>query len=345
MNYKLTLLLLFINLYPLAILGQDNKTQILVLGTMHLEQIEGFHPSMLDKVITKLDSFNFDAIGIEKMSGELLKDIQLRKDKVFDGIIKGSFGTEYLRLADTVQTVKKISFLEAEKKIDILLKQDSLNASDRKELIFNFLAATDIPSAALQFKYLNNISAFDSSFDKYVAEILEKKLVQKNEYYSLALRLARRENLNRLDPIDNFQDEPLLYKYYPEFGNDFETNSEKFSGITELPIFRKTEKITDESLTNQDLYNLYEFLNSNEYMIKDYKAQWEIWLKTNFSSGSDLGRYYLWEMRNLQIMANILNLVARNPKRKILIIIGASHKSFLEKYLSQIKDIEVLKYE
>jgi pheromone shutdown protein TraB len=39
-----------------------------------------------------------------------------------------------------------------------------------------------------------------------------------------------------------------------------------------------------------------------------------------------------------------MRLVANHPEEKILIVIGASHKSFLEKYLKQMPDIELFQF-
>jgi pheromone shutdown protein TraB len=85
-------------------------------------------------------------------------------------------------------------------------------------------------------------------------------------------------------------------------------------------------------------------MNSKEYQKQDYDAQWKIWLNTNFPSGSDRARYALWEMRNLQISANIMKTAAFYPGKKILVIIGASHKSFIEKYLQQANNIRLLDF-
>lgn len=101
-------------LFPFLTHAQVDKTRVLILGTSHLHQIEGFEPFMLDTIIAKLDAFNFDVIGIEKMPGKLLNDIKSRQDTAFNEITEG-FGASYIALADTVQTVKNGSFLEAEK--------------------------------------------------------------------------------------------------------------------------------------------------------------------------------------------------------------------------------------
>ncbi|NJM80875.1 MAG: hypothetical protein HC854_16965 [Flavobacterium sp.] len=342
---KIVCIIIFTCLLIPATYSQDDKSQVLILGTSHLDNIEGFKVSMLDKVIARLDSFNFDVIGIEKMSGELLNDIKSRNDQAFDGITKGGFGVRYLEIADTIRINQQVTFLDAEKFILELLNKEKLDSKDRKQLIFYYLAITDLPSAVLQYAMIEDKSTFTTEFEKYIAGIMEKEMTSKNEYYSLAMQLAIKEKLNRLDPIDNFQDESLLFKYYPNFMEDFKANTELFSGIYELPVFQKVNELTESSIKSGDFYNLYSFLNSTEYKNGDFNAQWKIWLGTDFKSGSDKARYYLWEMRNLNISANILNLVARNPNKKILIIIGASHTGFLEKYLMQVENIEVLKFE
>ncbi|NAS30427.1 hypothetical protein GTQ40_05555 [Flavobacteriaceae bacterium R38] len=342
---KIIYALVFTCFFSSVTYSQADKNQVLILGTSHLANIKGFEVSMLDRVITKLDSINFDVIGIEKMSGELLNDIKSRNDKAFDGITKNGFGAQFLEIADSVSVNRKITFLKAQKTIQELLNKKEFDSKDRMELIINYLAITDLPSAVLQYSFIKDKSIFTTDFEKYIASILEKEMKSKNEYYSLAMQLAIKENLNRLDPIDNFQDESLLFKYYPNFIEDYKANAELFSKINELPIFQKINELTESSIKTGDLLNLYSFLNSKEYKNDDFNAQWKIWLDTNFKSGSDKARYYLWEMRNLSITANIMNLVARNPNKKILVIIGASHTGFIEKYLMQVKNIELLKFE
>ncbi|WP_408030275.1 DUF5694 domain-containing protein [Tenacibaculum xiamenense] len=345
MKSILTNLLIVAGLFTLVTQAQMKKTEVLILGTQHLHHIKGFEKPMLKNVISKLESYNFDVVCIEKMSGELLNDIVFREDRSFDGITKGSFGHKYLAVADTVQKVKKVTFLEAKRNIEVLKSGKKLSPQERKKLLFNYLAVTDVPSAALQYEYINSDKIFKTNFEKYIAGLIKEEIASNNEYYSLAGSLAKINNINKLEPIDNFQDEALLLKYYPEFMNDFKNYGGKFKNINMLPVYQKTNELTQEGIKSNDLSNLYEFLNSDEYVKQDYDAQWDVWHKTNFPSGSDRARHSLWEMRNLQITGNIMKVAARNSGKKILVIIGASHKGFLEKYLNQINDVKVLKYE
>lgn len=261
-------------------------------------------------------------------------------------IVYGRWGKAYLAIADTVQKVRQIEFLEAGDSISKLLSHEILTVGERKALFYNYLAMTDIPSAALQYQYIKDRNElFSSDFDKYLILQIKKEINTNSEFYALALPLAFHQKQNRIEPINDFQDEALLLKYFPNFSQDCKNHSEKLSAISQMQVYKTMAELNEQGINDNDLSALYSFMNSKEYMTQDYDAQWKIWLETNFSSKADRARFSLWEMRNLQIAANILNVVSRHSGEKIIVIIGASHKSFLEKYLSQMENIELLKYE
>ena len=324
--------------------SQDDfqKTEILVLGTPHLFEIENFQNEMLNGVKEKLKTYNFDVICIEKMPGQLLYDITSRNDSAFDGLSRMK---KHIQLADSVQSMIGKTFLESKKSISDLLLKNNLSFDDRKELYHDFIATTNIPSAALQYNYLiKNKDLSSKELGLQLTDFIKNELASSNEYFSLAVPLAMEEGINIIEPIDNFQDVFLLNKYYPSFEKDFENHPEIIDSVMSAPIFMKSNRIKEKAIENKDLSELYAFVNGEEYMKKDYDTQWRIWLQTNFTSNSDRARFSLWEMRNLQICANIMDVVARNPTERILVIIGSAHKSFLEKYLRQIEDIELLTY-
>ncbi len=324
---------------------ETEKTKILILGTHHLNQIKNFQPKMLDNLIIKLDSLEFDAVCIESMPGQLLYDIKSRKDSAFIYIIEHMASTR-LALADSMQVTLGIGFLESEKRVDNLLNNDSLSDIECVQLIEYLIASTDIYSATLQYTYVKEKSVFNGSrIGQHTIEKMQQYSVDLNEISSLALKLAYNQNLQKLEYIDNLQDESLLYKHFPGFEQDFADNQELFKDIGNSPIFIKADELVASGIKDEDLLDLYLFLNSREYMKQDFEAQHVIWLNTKFDSGTDRARFSLWEMRNLQITANILKTCAFYPGKRIIVIIGASHKSFIEKYLKQIPDIELLEFE
>ncbi|MCQ0111708.1 DUF5694 domain-containing protein [Zhouia amylolytica] len=324
--------------------AQDRNTQILIVGTPHLHHIDGFDAAMVSPVITKLNTYNFDVVCIENMPAEMLYDIRSRKDNAFAGVIN-NFGGHRLILADSAQKILEINFVTAEKKISELRKTEILTDQDRLALIEYYIAAADITSAILQYNYLKDRSVLKQS--RLSHDLIDKVLdlsKESNEIYSVAVPVAQHQHLEKIDYIDNFQDEALLLKHYPDFISDYQKNKDQLNGISEHPIYKKQQEILIKGIADKNLSAYYSFLNDKEYGSQDFQAQWAVWFKTNFESGSDKARFYLWEMRNLQITANIAKVCALNPGKRIMVIIGASHKTFLEKYLKQLPHVDLLSY-
>lgn len=326
-------------------MSAQSGNEVLILGTQHLSHIDGFEPSMLDAVIDKLCHYEFDVIAVESMPAMLLYDIRSRNDKAFEDVL-GGWGGKRIEAADAYQQAMNISFAEAAGRADSLLSLPQLKSSDRKALIMLSLAAGDPVTASLQHAYLlqENEAAqggLPDSTSSYLAQLSRSP----NEIYSLAMALAKNTAVQKIDHIDNFQDEALLLKHYPRFIEECMEDKTLFSGIAGKAVYLKTDSIQRSCVVQRDLLPLYDFLNSTAYQAEDVDAQWAVWLNTDFASGADKARYSLWEMRNLQIAANIMHTAAMNPGKRILVVIGASHKSFLEKYLDQAGNIKLLKFE
>ena len=221
-----------------------------------------------------------------------------------------------------------------------MLAKDKLTEADRIEFMKASLCAYDVWSASLQYQFISDKKSIDSA----TVVLLNDYTNSLNEINLIGIHLAQKSNIRKLYPIDNMQDETILIHDFPEFIPDYQASQDKLSLIMSSPFYHKVDSIQSRGVSTGDLYDAYKFLNSNEYMIGDKKGQWDIWFETDFKSKSDRSRYSLWEMRNLQIAANIMRLVAAYPEKKILVIIGSSHKSFIESYLKQMSDVEVLTF-
>lgn len=82
-------------------------------------------------------------------------------------------------------------------------------------------------------------------------------------------------------------------------------------------------------------------MNSPAYVDTNEKKEWRnIFLET--SNKTLRSRLALWEERNLRHAAHIRSATAREPGGRLLITIGASHKSFLDSYLKEMMGIEVV---
>ena len=61
-------------------------------------------------------------------------------------------------------------------------------------------------------------------------------------------------------------------------------------------------------------------------------------------SPQHFGRSYVgfWETRNLRMASNIREAVSLRPGSRTLVVVGASHKGYLEAYLNQMHDVRVV---
>lgn len=314
------------------------KTQILILGTLHLNQIKGIESKHVNRVLDSLSQFEFNVIGIEKMPAELIQDIRNRKSPQWQELF--SYFETPIKKGNYYQKLLDMSFKKAQLVIDSLLTKNTFKENDRIDLMKAFLCIYDPWTASLHYQFVQDQTIIDTTITKFMDDYIKSN----NEINLIGVNLSKRLNINKLYPIDNLQDETILLHDFPEFINDYKNSKEKITELLDNPFFGKIDSIQSYCVNQGDLFDVYKFINSIEYMDADKKGQWDIWFKTNFKSKTDRSRYSLWEMRNLQITANIMRLVAANPEKKILIIIGSSHKSFIENNLKQMSDIELLKF-
>lgn len=67
----------------------------------------------------------------------------------------------------------------------------------------------------------------------------------------------------------------------------------------------------------------------------------------NEPSAQGFGRQYLgaWETRNLRMASNIRDALQAQPGSRALVVVGASHKWYLQAYLNQMHDLRIVDVE
>jgi hypothetical protein len=329
------------------------RTRILVLATFHLRTIDKrFRPGMLDGLVAALEKFKPDAICIESLPGPRVHELELRRDAgpLYGEILDG-FAKEHLDLGKPALDLLKSTPPAAVNKVRELLaairemKPSERTPEVRTELALWMLAAYDPHSAVLQWSYLSDKEKHaQNSMPAGLAGRLDADQAKINEVPALAVRLARRLGLENLQPVDDFEDLDAYPEILPKLEKDFAENP-LIGSVSKARIYFETDRRLEECLRGRNLSPQFRFLNSAEYGEADVDAQWGVFLRTRFPSGSDRGRLALWENRNLKIAARIKAVAATNPGGRILVIFGAAHKPFLEAYLAQTADVEIVPYD
>jgi len=163
----------------------------------------------------------------------------------------------------------------------------------------------------------------------------------RSEDVTIGLALARRLGLQRVYAVDDQSDAFFQVTHGEKLMSQLQGSAE-LQKLQESILFTELPSRIAKSVEQDDLIGLYRWINSAQYAGADVDAQWHIFLRTRFPGGLDRARSALWEGRNLAIAANIRRATAFAPGQRALVVLGASHRPFLEAYLSRLMDVDVV---
>jgi hypothetical protein len=93
--------------------------------------------------------------------------------------------------------------------------------------------------------------------------------------------------------------------------------------------------------TPEGVLKAYRYYNAPAFPARAYARDFGAALADPSAQG--YGRMYVtyWETRNLRMAANIREALGWRPGSRMLVIVGASHKGYLDRYLGQMRDVEI----
>lgn len=325
--------------------GDDiKKTKVLVLATHHISQHEDiFSPTLVDSLINVLEDYSPTTIGVEELSGAQIAEMERRGGPYDSWLI--TFASEQLKYGHRAQEALDISWRKANVRADSLLgitqSEKKITNSARLELINHLLASYRLHTAALQWSYLSEEDqANQSVIPEDAVKGLDETLNSADESSSVSLRLAHRLNLQRVYPIDDHLEKG---GYYSEIDPQIDEALDDSTGgaLRNASYMVKSDDLLEQGVEDSTWLPLYKYLNSPSHIDQDKEKQWRnIFLETN--NETLRSRLALWEERNLKTAAHIRSAAARDPGGRVLITIGASHKSFLDSYLKEMMGIEIV---
>lgn len=322
--------------------AETSPTEVLVLATPHLAELPGgVRPEALQPLLRLLSRFRPTAICVEHLPGR-----DIRAMDALGGTyrqVAEMFASADLRLGRRMGRLTRrspeASFARAE---PLLSGGAPLDAPRRRRLVADLAAALELPSALLQWSYLPEESRRPGpDLPKDVTELLRKRLRSTNEIESLAIPLARGAGLQRLFSVDSQWDgarilrepEPMLEE---AFGHPLH------EAARALGPQEEQRRLTEEGMRSGNLLPLYLFINGPDFAARDVLAQWSPWLRTRLSSGVDRLRYGNWEARNARIVAHVADASVSTQPGRVLLVIGAAHRPFVEEQLRTLVGLRVL---
>ncbi len=309
--------------------------EVLVLGSPHISYFpKTFDPATLRGLEDRLAAWRPDAISIEALSGAQCDHIRRYPFRYQDTI------KSYCWDPAPAQAATGLDVPAATAEADKLLKAWPANpsAAQRRRLAAVFLAGGERASAVVQWLRLPQLErrAGDGLDDK-LAELLDKLKDRRDESYLLAARLAARIGHERLYPMDDHTADSM--------SEDEKAWGEAVNKAWNNPTTEKRHKENEARQarlnTSEELLAAYRAYNAPEEMQLAFASDFGATLEE--PSPQRFGRQYVgyWETRNLRMAANIRDVVGLKPGMRMLVLVGASHKGYLEAYLHQMHDVRV----
>ncbi|WP_288381742.1 DUF5694 domain-containing protein [uncultured Massilia sp.] len=310
--------------------------QVMVLGSPHISFFpKTFDPATLRGIEDRLAAWKPDAISIEALSGAQCDHIRRYPFRYQDTI------KSYCWDPAPAQAATGLDVPAATAEADKLLKAWPANptAGQRRRLAAVFLAGGERASAVVQWLRLPQAERrAGDGLDNGLVELLDKLKDRRDESYLLAARLAARLGHERLYPMDDHTADSM--------SEDEKAWSDAIMKAWTNPASEKRRRQGDALQaklgTPEGVLAMYRAYNAPEEMRLAFQGDWGAALEE--PSPQRFGRQYVgyWETRNLRMAGNIRDVMGLKPGMKMLVVVGASHKGYLEAYLHQMHDVRVV---
>ena len=310
--------------------------QLLVLGGPHLSGMPAaFRPEQLGPILEKLAGWRPQAIAIEAVSGVQCDFMRRYPDRYKESVESYCWDSAPAARA----TGLDVPSATAAWGRMLATWPATPSAADRRRLAALFLAGGEGASALVQWLQLSgNERHVGEGLDDTLAARLEALRTRHDESLLIAAALAARLGLERVYAIDDHTaDMPVI---------DEKGYEAAISKAWDNPASAKRKAMgaaLDAKLGQPDvMLAVYRAFNRSDQAQLTFDSDFGAALEEQ--SPSRFGRGYVgyWETRNLRMSAKIRDMFAVRPGIRGLVIVGASHKPYLESYLNQMHDIMVV---
>jgi len=310
--------------------------EVLVLGSPHLSQLpKTFQAASLTLLNDRLAAWKPQAIAIEAVSGPQCDFMRRYPARYKDSIDSYCPDPAPARLATGLDVAAATEAAEAL----LAAWPEAPTPAQRRRLAALFFAGGEEASALVQWLRLPEAERrAGDGLDAALVGVLVKLETRRDESLMIGARLAARLGHERLYAMDDHT-------------ADSATGDEKAFGDALMKAWDNpaTKQRTAVDKAQEGL------LASAEGVLAMYRAdnapgQAALVYRSDFGaalnepSAQRFGRQYVgyWETRNLRMAANIRDVLGMRPGQRMLVIVGASHKGYLESYLHQMHDVRIV---
>jgi len=308
------------------------RSQVLVLGTVHLSQLpKSFSPAALDGVLARLEAFKPDIVTIESLPGEEC-DLAARQP--------AKYGPDYCAPTDEAKAATGLDLTAAIAEVRKMLKTWPAQPSpaQRRHLAALFLAASEPASAYVQWLQLAEPERrAGDGLNNALVNRLNKLASNNNEDYQIAARLAARLGLQRVHAVDNHTGDNIEVADEKALGASIEA-AWKAGGVA----LQAQDKRYDALAREADLLPLYRQINQQADLLVRADGNVRAALRGQSAEGYPQMWVAGWEIRNLRMVANIRETFRERPGARVLSIVGVTHKPWFDAWLGQLQGVDIV---
>ncbi len=326
---------------PSHLKGPDAGTpnEVLVLGTDHLSSLPAnFDPKFLAPLIARLEAWKPEVITIEALSGSQCDFMRRNSVRYAESVESYCWDPAPAHEATGLDVPAAVA--EADR---LLATWPSApTPAQRRHLAAIFLAAGDRASALVQWLRLAvSERHLGDGLDETLVNDLHKLTIARNESFLIAAPLAAHLGLDRIYPIDDHTadsgaDDEADHKAYGE------TMKRLWDNPATAKRFAQDAAIKSDLGSDEGVLAMYRADNESGQAQLAYESDFGAAMKDR--SAKKYGRNYVgyWETRNLRMVSNIREILGNAPGKRLLSIIGASHKGYFEAYLNMMHDVKLV---
>ena len=273
------------------------RTEVLVLGSVHLSEHEAFDPKALDPLLDRLAAFKPGYITIEAINGEQC-DLAKRHS--------AAYGDDYCASTEAAKTATGLEVPAAIVQVNTTLATwpASPTPAQRRQLAALFLAAGERASAYVQWLQL-----------PVAARLGLQRVYAVDDHTGDNHRIADRKAFSA-----------ALQQAWSGYGPTFDAMTEREAAF----------------IASNDLLSLYRSVNDPAAL--QVLAESNVRPTLAAVSPQHYPQIWVqgWEIRNLRMVANILEVVRDHPGSRVLSIVGASHKPWFDGWLGQVSGVDIV---
>lgn len=314
--------------------GVPNK--VMVLGTPHLSGLPpSFEPASLQALLDRLERWRPQAIAIEALSGPQCDFLRRHPARYRETVESYCWDPAPARAA----TGLDIPAATAEADRLLAAWPTEPTPSQRRRLAAVFLAAGDRASALVQWLRLPPSERRPGEgLDEILVARLRELSMRRNENTLIAAPLAARLGLERVYPMDDqTAGAPVT---------DEKAYAKALTRAWDNPATAKRKAMSDRLVgqlgTSDGVLAMYRAYNAPDEAKLAFESDFGAALEDPSPQGFGRGYLGYWETRNLRMAANIRDMLTVRPGIRALVIVGASHKGYLEAYLDEMHDVRLV---